>query len=134
MLAPHARKLSKGTVTQDIVLIFDGDCSFCSSCVDWLEANLPSMPQTVPYQWADLEGYGLSLEEAESRVWLVTPGKQFGGAAAVTQLLRNQPGAAFRFAGWLMQVPPLAWVADGVYWVVARLRNILPGGTPTCRR
>jgi predicted DCC family thiol-disulfide oxidoreductase YuxK len=121
-------------VTQDIVLIFDGDCSFCSSCVDWLEANLASMPKAVPYQWADLEGYGLSLAEAESRVWLVTPGKQYGGAAAVAALLRSQPGAAFRFTGWLMQAPPISWLADGVYALVARLRHVLPGGTPTCRR
>jgi predicted DCC family thiol-disulfide oxidoreductase YuxK len=121
-------------VRPDIVLIFDGDCSFCSSCVDWLERNLPSMPEAVPYQWAELEGYGLSLAEAESQVWLVTPEKHYGGAAAFSAILRHQPDAAFRFLGWILQAPPLSWVADGAYWVVSRLRHVLPGDTPACRR
>jgi predicted DCC family thiol-disulfide oxidoreductase YuxK len=129
-----ARIVSKGTVKQQIVLIFDGDCSFCSSCVDWVEENLPSPPQAVPFQHADLEGYGLSLEEARSQVWLLTPAEHFGGAAAVSALLRSQPGASYRFLGWLLQAPPLSWLADGVYWVVSKLRHVLPGGTPACRR
>jgi predicted DCC family thiol-disulfide oxidoreductase YuxK len=134
MLAFDARKLPKGTVASEIVLIFDGDCSFCSSCVDWLERNLTAMPTATPYQWADLEGYGLSLSEARERVWLLTPGKHFGGASAVTELLRHQPYRIMRFAGWILQVPPLSWLADGAYWVVSRLRHVLPGGTPACRR
>ncbi|WP_210506830.1 thiol-disulfide oxidoreductase DCC family protein [Naasia sp. SYSU D00057] len=118
----------------DIVLIFDGDCSFCSSCVDWLERNLTAMPEAIPYQWADLEGYGLSQAEAESQVWLVTPEKHYGGAAAFSAILRHQPDGAWRFLGWVLQAPPLSWVADGAYWVVSKLRHILPGGTPACRR
>lgn len=118
----------------DTVLIFDGDCSFCSSCVDWLETNLPTMPDAVPFQWADLDAYGLSLAEAQSRVWLITPDRHYGGAAAVTALLRRQPERSYRFWGLLAQTPPLSWLANGVYWLVSRLRNVLPGGTPTCRR
>ena len=121
-------------MAHDIVLIFDGNGSFCSSCVDWLEANLPAMPTAIPYQRADLEGYGLSLEEAKSRVWLITAEQQSGGASAVTAMLRHQPDRAYRFAGWILQAPPLSFLADGIYWVVSRLRNVLPGGTPACRR
>ncbi|BDI23509.1 thiol-disulfide oxidoreductase DCC family protein [Herbiconiux sp. L3-i23] len=119
---------------RDTVLVFDGECSFCSSCVDWLEKVLPVMPPAVPFQSADLSGYGLSDAEARERVWLITPGKHFGGAGAVSALLRHQPDASLRFAGWLLQIPPLSWLADGAYAVVARLRNILPGGTPASRR
>ena len=118
----------------DTVLIFDGDCSFCSSCVDWLEANLPAMPEAVPFQWADLDAYGLSVAEARSRVWLITPERHYGGAAAVIAMLRRQPEPAYRFLGWILQAPPLSWLADGAYWLVSRLRHVLPGGTPTCRR
>src|SRR3954465_3726324 len=104
------------------------------------------MPTAVPYQWADLEGYGLSVPEAESRVWLVTPEKHFGGASAVTAILRphadgaapflrvGRRAGASRFLGWTLQAPPLSWPSDGSYWVVSRLRHILPGGTPACRR
>jgi predicted DCC family thiol-disulfide oxidoreductase YuxK len=118
----------------EIVLIFDGDCSFCSSCVDFLERTLPVMPKAVPFQNADLSGYGLSTVEAESRVWLITPDRHHGGAGAVSALLRHQPDAALRFLGWLIQTPPLSWFADLGYAVVSRLRHLLPGGTPACRR
>ncbi len=118
----------------DTVLIFDGDCSFCSSCVDWLESNLPAMPAAVPFQWADLDAYGLSLAEAQSQVWLITPERHYGGAAAVTAMLRHQPESVYRFLGWILQAPPLSWLADAAYWVVSRLRHVLPGGTPTCHR
>ena len=118
----------------DTVLIFDGDCSFCSSCVDWLEDNLPAMPRTVPYQWADLGSYALSLDEAREKVWLITAERHYGGASAVTAILRHQPERVYRFLGWLLATPPLSRLADGAYWIVSRLRHVLPGGTPTCRR
>lgn len=118
----------------EIVLIFDGDCSFCSSCVDFLERTLPAVPTAIPFQHADLSGYGLSAAEAAARVWLITPERHYGGAAAVSAILRHQPDALFRFLGWLIQAPPLAWIADLGYAVVARLRHLLPGGTPACRR
>ncbi|MFD1714279.1 thiol-disulfide oxidoreductase DCC family protein [Amnibacterium flavum] len=121
-------------VHQPIVLIFDGDCSFCTSCVDFLADNLPAMPAAVPYQRADLSGYGISEAEAEARVWLVTPDRHYSGAGAVSALLRHQPEPALRFVGWLLQTPPLSWLADAGYAVVSPLRHILPGGTPACRR
>jgi predicted DCC family thiol-disulfide oxidoreductase YuxK len=121
-------------VKPDTVLIFDGDCSFCSSCVDWLEVNLPSMPKAVPFQWADLDAYGISLPEAQARVWFLTPERHYGGASAVSAMLVRQPDRSYRFWGRVLQTPPLSWIAEGVYRIVSRLRHILPGGTPTCRR
>jgi predicted DCC family thiol-disulfide oxidoreductase YuxK len=126
--------VAKSAGAREIVLIFDGECSFCSSCVDWLEKTLPAMPTAIPFQSADLSGYGLSEAEAHDRVWLITPERHYGGAGAVSAILRHQPDASARFAGWMLQAPPLSWLADGAYWVVSRLRHILPGGTPASRR
>jgi hypothetical protein len=92
------------------------------------------MPPAIPHQDADLSGYGLSEAEAADRLWLITPTRQYGGAGAVSALLRHQPDAAWRFAGWMLQVPPFSWIADGVYAVVSRIRNVLPGGTPSVHR
>ena len=125
---------SASAAPDDVTLVFDGDCSFCTSSVDWLERNLPAMPRAIPYQHADLDAFGISEAEAESRVWLMTPGRQYGGAGAVSALLRHQPSPALRFVGWGMQVPPFSWIADAGYAVVSRLRHVLPGGTPACRR
>lgn len=114
-------------------LIFDGDCGFCTTAVRWLERTMPRVPATVPFQWADLPAFGLTEEEARSRVWFVTGGRRFGGAGAVAALLRGQPHAALRMLGWLATVPPWSWGADAGYRLVARYRYRLPGGTPACR-
>jgi predicted DCC family thiol-disulfide oxidoreductase YuxK len=118
--------------TNDALLIFDGDCGFCTTSVGWLERTLPAMPATIPYQWADLDSLGLSTEEASARVWLVTPTHQYGGHLAVSALLRHQPSPIWRFAGWLLATPPFSFFGAIGYSLVARYRYLLPGGTPAC--
>lgn len=115
------------------VLIFDGDCAFCTTAVHWLGRVLPAMPPTSPYQWTDLAAYGLTVADGQARVWLVTGGRRYGGAAAVAALLRHQPAPGLRMLGWLGTVPPLSWLAELGYRLVARYRHLLPGGTPACR-
>lgn len=115
------------------MLIFDGDCGFCTSAVQWLGRLLPAFPAAVPYQWTDLESLGLTEAEAAARVWFVSSAQQFGGHLAVAALLRAQPGFGFRFLGWLGVVPPWSWAADVAYRLVARFRHRLPGGTAACQ-
>jgi predicted DCC family thiol-disulfide oxidoreductase YuxK len=91
------------------------------------------MPETAPYQWTDLTVYGLSLDDAQSRVWLAEGGRLYGGGAAVAALLRHQPAAWLRFLGWLGSAWPWSIVAEAAYRIVARYRYRLPGGTPACR-
>lgn len=114
-------------------LIFDGDCGFCTTSVRWLQRWLPRVPATIPFQWAQLDEFGLTEAEARARVWFVVGGRRFGGAAAIAALLRGQPVAALRVLGWLATVPPWSWAAEAGYRVVARYRYRLPGGTPACR-
>lgn len=115
------------------LLIFDGDCGFCTSSVEWLRRMLPAMPDASPYQWTPLAEYGLSETDAAAKVWLVIDGRRFGGHRAVAALLTHQPCATLRFLGHLMTVPPVSWVAAIGYRLVARYRFALPGGTPACR-
>lgn len=114
------------------LLIFDGDCAFCTTSVAWLGRILPAMPAAAPYQWTDLATYALTPADARARVWLVDGGRQFGGAAAVAALLRRQPSPGWRMLGWLGTVPPWSWAASVGYRLVARFRHRLPGGTPAC--
>jgi len=115
------------------VLIYDGDCGFCTTAVLWLDRVLPAMPPTSPYQWTDLPAYDLTVADGQARVWLALEGRLYGGAAAVAALLRHQPSPALRLLGWLGTVPPWSWLAEAGYRVVARYRYRLPGGTPACR-
>ena len=115
------------------VVIFDGDCGFCTTAVLWMQRTLPRVPATAPFQWTDLARYGLTEEQARARVWFVSGERQYGGAAAVAAILRGQPNRALRVLGTLATVPPWSWAASAGYRLVARYRYRLPGGTPACR-
>ena len=117
-----------------IVLLFDGECSFCTSATDWISENVKVAPRVLPYQWADLDSYGITEAEAASKLWLLTTDHHYGGASALSALLRNQPTPWARFVGWVTSVPPLSFVAQLLYAIVAAMRDQLPGGTPACRR
>ena len=114
------------------LLIFDGDCAFCTTWVRRLERTLPAFPQSQPYQWLDLDRYGLTLDDVTRYAWLVTPRRQFAGHLALSGLLRMQPRFGLRFLGWLIATPPFSWAAAVGYSLIARYRHRLPGGTPAC--
>ncbi|MBV6698306.1 DUF393 domain-containing protein [Kitasatospora aureofaciens] len=135
----------EGADVKDPVLVFDGDCAFCSSCVGWAERYLRQTLasggwEAVPFQFADLAaldaragGVGeVSWERAEREVLWVTPaGRVYGGAQAVARLLMRS-GGAWAFAGGLLALAPVRPVAGVVYRWVAKNRHRMPGGTPAC--
>ncbi|MCU1523404.1 MAG: hypothetical protein JWO18_298 [Microbacteriaceae bacterium] len=123
---------SLSKTTKEALLVFDGDCGFCTTAVRWLERTLPVMPAAKPYQWTDLDALGLTTAEASARVWLVTDSHQYGGHLAVSALLRYQPNPLWRFGGWMLATPPFSLAAALGYSLVARYRHLLPGGTPAC--
>lgn len=126
------------------VLVFDGDCGFCTTSVTWLAEQFPRAFAIQPYQRADLDSLGLTARECDAKVqWIgdvtapVTSRAE--GAAAVGALLRaggrargGVVGTAARGLGLLAVTRPTSWVADAVYAVVATNRQRLPGGTPAC--
>jgi predicted DCC family thiol-disulfide oxidoreductase YuxK len=114
------------------LLVFDGDCAFCSTWVERLRGALPRFPKTTPFQWADLDALGLSLDDVQHFAWYLTPTHHYGGHLAFSALLRSQPRVGLRFAGWLIATPPFSWVAALGYRFVSRYRHLLPGGTPAC--
>lgn len=116
-----------------MLLVFDGDCAFCSTWVDRLKRTLPRFPEAVPHQWTDIDALGLTQHDVANYVWFVTPDHQYAGHLAVSALLRSQPSALLRFAGHLLATPPFSWVAALGYKFVAANRHRLPGGTPACR-
>jgi predicted DCC family thiol-disulfide oxidoreductase YuxK len=115
------------------VLVFDGDCGFCSTTVRWLEKRLGASITAVPYQWTDLTVYNLSEVDASRKVWLVTRGGALGGHEAVAALFQLFPARGWQFLGQLMLFPLFVPFARAGYWLVARYRHRLPGGTPACK-
>jgi predicted DCC family thiol-disulfide oxidoreductase YuxK len=112
--------------------VFDGDCSFCTLCADFIERRIPTTAKVIPWQFADLAELGLTVEQCEAAVqWVGADGATAAGPDAIAHLLKDAgrfwslPGAALalrpvRAAAW----PAYQWVADH--------RHLMPGGTAAC--
>ncbi|MBH0131242.1 DUF393 domain-containing protein [Salinibacterium sp. NK8237] len=118
--------------TPQTILIFDGDCAFCTLWVNRLKAILPVFPSSTPWQWIDLDDYALTQDDVDKAAWFVTPTRQFAGHIAFSALLRMQPTFGWRFLGHLIATEPFSFVASLGYRFVSRYRHRLPGGTPAC--
>ncbi|MEP6481122.1 MAG: DCC1-like thiol-disulfide oxidoreductase family protein [Rhodoglobus sp.] len=114
------------------LLVFDGDCAFCTSSVNRLTALLPIFPDAQPWQWLDIDELGLTKDDVTHYAWLLTKRHHFGGHLAFAALLRMQPSIGWRFLGNLLRTPPFSAVAAVGYEFIARNRSRLPGGTPAC--
>jgi predicted DCC family thiol-disulfide oxidoreductase YuxK len=114
------------------VLIYDGDCGFCTTAVRFTERRLRPRCETAPWQFADLDALGITQERAEHEVLWVTPsGTVYGGAQAAAKVLLSSGGAG-PVLGALLMLPPLRWAAHGVYRLIANNRQRMPGGTAAC--
>jgi predicted DCC family thiol-disulfide oxidoreductase YuxK len=117
-------------------LVFDGDCGFCTSTVRLAERWCRPAVRFVPWQALDLEAHGLTREAVTASVQWLTPRASargpipHGSAAVARTLLRSR--WPFRPLGALMLVPPISWLAEGVYRLISNNRYRLPGGTPAC--
>lgn len=118
--------------TDQPLLVFDGDCAFCTTAVRRGEKLLRVFPPSQPHQWLDLEAHGLTRYDVTHYAWYLAGGKRYRGHAAVAAVLRLQPGFGWRFLGHLLITPPFSWGAALAYRFVARFRHRLPGGTPAC--
>ncbi len=128
--------LDPDTVEQVQLLVYDGDCSFCSSCARWLVSHWNGPEQAVAWQHlsADqLEHLGLTLDDARSAAWWIDPSRGASrGHLAIAHALRVANGWP-SVVGRVLLVPPTRWLAATAYPLLARWRDRLPGGTPACR-
>jgi predicted DCC family thiol-disulfide oxidoreductase YuxK len=116
------------------LLLFDGECGFCTWAGGWVERRLPSRAGAEPWQSIDdLGPYGLAAGDVSTAVyWIDAAGRPHRGHLAFAEALRAMsPG--WRLVGTAMRVPPISWLAALLYELVARVRHLLPGSTPACR-
>jgi predicted DCC family thiol-disulfide oxidoreductase YuxK len=118
------------------LLIYDGDCSFCSSSARWLTNRWAGPQRAAAWQHlsaGELEQLGLRLDDVRSAVWWTDPStRNARGHLAIARALRAAPGWP-SVVGRLLLVPPIRWLGAAAYPLVARWRHLLPGGTPACR-
>jgi predicted DCC family thiol-disulfide oxidoreductase YuxK len=112
--------------------VYDGDCAFCTSCARFVERWIPTPARVVPWQFADLDALGLTVEQcAEAVQWVDGLTPPAAGPEAIARLLRSSR-AYWRAAGWLLDRRPVRAAAWPVYRWVAANRHRLPGGTAAC--
>lgn len=118
------------------LLIYDGDCSFCTTSADWVTARWQGRARAVPWQMLgtdELAALGLTREDVRSAAWWIDQnGRRSRGHLAIAHALAAGSGSSAT-VGDVLLVPPLRWIAAAVYPVIARRRHRLPGGTPACQ-
>ncbi len=120
-----------GPARQRPVLVFDGDCAFCTSSAHLLERIGPEA-EIVPWQFADLDDLGITAAQATEAVqWVGTDGAVRSGHEAIAAAL-STAGWPWRIAGRLITLPGISSLAAVTYRWIARNRYRLPGGTPAC--
>jgi predicted DCC family thiol-disulfide oxidoreductase YuxK len=123
--------------TSDRVLVYDGDCGFCTTAASWITGRWTPAGRAEALPWqhvgeAGLARLGLTTEDVTQAAWWVEDGHRFRGHLAVAHALMAAGGGWGR-VGRALLVPPLRAVAGVGYRLVARYRYRLPGGTPACR-
>lgn len=113
------------------LLIFDGDCAFCTTSAYFIRDHVRPAADVVAWQHADIASLGLTAEQCSSAVQWVDGPIRLKGAPAIAAMLRSARGA-WPVAGRALQLPLVRQLADVVYAWVAANRHRLPGGTPAC--
>src|SRR5690606_3360041 len=70
------------------VFLYDGDCSFCTTCARFIERRIPTGATVTPWQFADLDALGVTQAAAEEAVIWIAPGRpNAAGPVAIARLL-----------------------------------------------
>ena len=120
----------------DALLIFDGDCGFCTQSAAWIASSWQRAARPVSWQQlgpSRLAELGLSPQSCREAAWWVDPdGTLYRGHRAIGKSLTAASGWK-RLAGRLILNPAIGPIASAAYALVARYRYRLPGGSETCR-
>ncbi|HXJ41802.1 MAG TPA: lipase maturation factor family protein, partial [Bryobacteraceae bacterium] len=106
----------------DSTLIFDGDCSFCRTWVEYWKSLTGDRVSYLSIEASRQKFPDLDVEQMRRRVHLVTPQGVYQGAEAVCRSLAGVPGY-----GWLLwmyrYVPLFAEIAELFYRITAKHRG-----------
>ncbi|MBU6245245.1 MAG: DUF393 domain-containing protein [Actinomycetales bacterium] len=114
------------------VVVFDGDCGFCTASVGWARRWIRPRVTFQAWQATDLAALGLRASACQQALQFVAiDGSLASGGRAVCRMLGTGrwPWPA---VGWIGSMPGLRWVIDVAYRLVARTRHRLPGSTAAC--
>ena len=114
------------------MLIYDGDCGFCTSSAAWFARRARDPERIAPWQALDLDSYGLTEQQVSESVYWADGSVLVSGADAAASAMQSVPGP-WKVTGHLLAFPGVVHLARRLYPVVARNRHRLPGSTDACR-
>jgi predicted DCC family thiol-disulfide oxidoreductase YuxK len=116
------------------VLLYDGDCAFCTSCAQLAGKRIKPNATIVAWQFAELADLGVSEAQATVAVqWVGADGAVRSGHEAIAAMLITA-GPVSRLIGHSLLLPGISRLAARAYALVAANRHRLPGSTPACKR
>lgn len=119
----------------DPVLVFDGDCGFCTSFAGWISARWRRPAHAVAWQRispSELSSMGLTPTDCRDAAWWRDPsGRLVKGHVAIGRSLLLAGGWE-RLLGRAILAPVVDPAASRAYRWVARNRNRLPGASGSC--
>lgn len=113
------------------MLVYDGDCAFCTKCAQVVERIGPDA-EIVAWQLTDLAELGITRVQAAGALqWVEVDGTVRSGHEAIASML-STAGRTWRIIGRAILLPGISWMAAKVYRLIAENRHRLPGSTPAC--
>ena len=118
------------------LLVYDGDCSFCTASALWVAARWRIPAHAIAWQGlepGELARLALTLDEVRSAAWWIDAADQrWRGHLAISHALAAASGWP-GVCGRVLLIAPFRWIAGATYPVIARWRHRIPGGTQACR-
>jgi predicted DCC family thiol-disulfide oxidoreductase YuxK len=110
-----------------IIVIYDGDCNFCSVCIEWVQKRL--IITALAFQDTDLAQFGLSIEQTQRAVYVIADGVEYRAAGAISFLLKARGNTFLAFmvkASGPLGEASYRWVASHrSSWLVGLLTKLL---------
>ena len=114
------------------MLIYDGDCGFCTSSAAWFARRAQDDRRIAPWQSLDLDDYGLTEAQVTESVYWVDGDRIAAGADAAAAAMASVSGI-WKLTGHVLALPGVIHLARLLYPIIARNRHRLPGSTDACR-
>jgi len=105
------------------MLVYDGDCGFCTRCARWVEARARDV-EVVPWQALDLPAMGLTERQVRTGAYWLDDGTTDHGEGAIARSLMAC-GRGYAVIGRALLLPGVRRVAGLGYRFVARHRGRL---------
>jgi len=106
---------SRTQAAQQPLVVFDGDCAFCTASVGFIRERIGPDVEFAPWQRLDLAALGLTEQQVETAVQWIDGDKGRASGARACALLLRRAAQPWRAVGTIMLIPPVSWFAAALY-------------------